>query len=127
MIAEFIGKAGFTEEEIHLATNGDCMWFAIALADVLMDHGISCDFAVCARPTFSDTPRAGWAHVVAVYKNKKYDIRGNVVARKLHREFHTTRIRPVKRDKLLDGVYGGIEHGRANINHWRNRLQGVIT
>ena len=99
-IEQFIADCRFTPCECEIATTGDCMWFAIALQDVLQEHSVTVDLMACAYG-----PRVvqfNWGHIIVAQKRTYYDIRGRVLLGDLRREFHSDRIVTITRDRIIN-------------------------
>lgn len=117
MIADLIAQARFSKTEIDTATHGECTWFAMAVQEILTERGETCELRAC------EYRAGGWAHIVVVKGNRCYDIRGKVVAGRLHKEYNTALIKPITRDKIISDL--GRHRVRLDaITKWRGRLLG---
>lgn len=115
-VADLINSCEFTEREIHVATNGQCMWFAVALHNILTKQGLKVGFAV-AVADFSS-----WCHVLVRKGNGLYDIHGKVLAKFIHHEFQSRKLLRIERDQLFDAYSCRDRRASTIIKKWQRRL-----
>lgn len=115
MIGSFIARCEFTTDEKWTATKGECMWFAVALHDVLQERGIKNQLVAA---TERGRPATAYSHVMVRRGRTSYDIRGKMLAKAIHREFGSDVLQTITRQQI-DG--GGA--GSAAVVKWKHRMQ----
>lgn len=112
-----IKRCKFTEDEIRTAIRGECMWFAIALNDIMSDRLIKGGLVVAAP---LNAPESQWNHALVEHRHEYYDIRGKVIATDVHAEFKTGVIRESSRTELMNRF--PMVASDIKIKSWNDRL-----
>lgn len=120
-VADLIKRCKFNKTEIHTATNGECMWFAMALHNIVTEHGINASFAVATAEMNS------WCHVLVRQGRGFYDIQGKVLAKFVHNQFESRRMIRVERDELFDAYSCRTKDAAKIIRKWQRRLNAETT
>ena len=123
VIDDLIKSCDFTETDVMRATQGECMWFAIALHKILQERQIETLLMVATRGP-RGLMQVNWAHALIRRRRTHhyYDIRGRVLPSDIHRQFRTACIVVRSKEMILADSWFGTQ---ANpVADWHDRLVG---
>jgi hypothetical protein len=115
-IHAMIQSCEFTKDEVDLALFGQCMWFAMAMQDVLTSQTIE------NRLIGASKTSGRWSHILLRHGRSYYDIRGKVCVKAVHVEYATTKLTEMTKEEILNDRPWDKEKFEEYIDRWKRRF-----
>ena len=113
-VADLIKSCKFSRNEIILATEGECMFFAVALHNIVNE--IDAEFATAIGTCDS------WHHIMLRRGRIYYDIQGRVLAKFIHAKYGSHRMKRLSKDDLFSANDLRTGKARTTIGKWQKRI-----